>query len=241
MNNYLDIHSHILPGVDDGAQDFESSLAIIRDAYAEGVRIMVATPHFYPHGRYPKPEKLDSLFLELKEKIKDEFPDLQLMLGNEIYYKPGVVDLLKDKTIHTLNDGNYVLVEFNVSLEYEKIYDAVKKLTTAGYYPIIAHVERYGCLHKREDLVEELTKLGAYIQVNTETFLGGIFDQYTKFALKLFNLGLVHFLGSDAHNTDSRKAVMEKAISKLSKKAAPEMLEKVLVYNKDHFINNLFI
>ncbi len=111
----------------------------------------------------------------------------------------------------------------------------------AGYYPIIAHVERYGCLHKKEKLVEELTKLGAYIQVNTETFLGGIFDGYTKYAYKLINHGLVHFLGTDAHNMDSRKPVMEKAIKVLKKKADPEILEGILTNNKERLLNNEFI
>ncbi len=214
---------------------------MIREAYKEGIRDMFATPHFYPHGRYPNPAKLDELFKELNEKVQKEMPDLKLYLGNEIYYKPGVIDFVKDKTIHTMNNGNYVLVEFNVNLDYEKIYEAIKTFTMAGYYPIIAHVERYGCLHKKENLVEELTKLGAYIQVNTETFLGGIFDGYTKYAFKLLNLGLVHFLGTDAHNMDSRKPVMEKAIKVLKKKADPEILEGILINNKERLLNNEYI
>ena len=110
-----------------------------------------------------------------------------------------------------------------------------------GYYPIIAHVERYGCLLKREDLIQELIEMGAYIQVNAETFLGGLFDGYKKFAMKLFSKGMVHFLGSDAHRTDWRRPVMDEAVTFLYKKMDVSIVDKVVKDNPKKFMDKVYI
>lgn len=241
MNGYLDIHSHIIPGVDDGSRDMDMTIQMLAQAYEEGVRYMVATPHFYPGHKNTGAEKIEEAFSEVKQLAKSKFPDLELMLGNEIYYKDEAVTLLQEKTIHTMNGSRYILVEFNVGLEYKKIYQAVKLFTMKGYYPIIAHVERYAALFKQEELIKELINAGAYIQVNAETFLGGFFDQYKKYCLGLANSGMVHFLGSDAHNTNDRRPIMEQAVKVLSKKIDSEYLENILVHNPKCFLNNEFI
>lgn len=241
MNGYLDIHSHILPGVDDGSKDMDMTMQMISQAYEEGVRYMVATPHFYPGHRNADFTNIERVFAEVSKKAEEEFPGMELFLGNEIYYKDEVITLLEQKQIHTLNGSRYVLVEFNVGWEFQKIVMAVRKLTMKGYYPILAHVERYACLYKKEDLVERLIDMGAYIQINAETLLGGIFDGYKKYCLKLFANGSVHFLGSDCHNTDNRKAIMAQAVKILEKKIAPEIVEKVLVENPTQFLRGDYI
>lgn len=241
MNGYLDIHSHIIPGVDDGSRDMDMTMQMVTRAYEEGIRYMMATPHFYPGHKNADAKKIEDVFSEVKKNVQSRFPDVELMLGNEIYYKDEALDLLQKKEIHTLNGSRYILVEFNVGLEYKKIYEAIKRFTMRGYYPIIAHVERYVALFKHEDLIKELVDTGAYIQVNAETFMGGIFDPYKKFCLGLADKGLVHFLGSDAHNNNNRRPIMEQAVNVLRKKIDSEVLEKILVYNPEHFLKNEFI
>ena len=241
MNGYLDIHSHILPGIDDGSKDMDMTMHMLSQAYEEGVRYMVATPHFYPGHRNADYADVEQVFEEVSKKAAELFPDMELLLGNEIYYKDEVVKLLEKKTVHTLNRSRYVLVEFNVGWDYHKIAMAVRKLTMHGYYPILAHVERYACLYKEEELVEELIGMGAYIQINAETLLGGMFDRYKKYCLKLFANDQVHFLGSDCHNTDSRRAVMEQAVKILKKRIDPEIVERVLVENPTQFMKGDFI
>jgi len=241
MKGYLDIHSHVLPGVDDGSKDMDMTMELLQMAYDEGVRYMMATPHYYPGHRNAGCEKLIQTYQEVKKEIQKQGMDMELFLGNEIYYKDEVPQLLRKKEIFTLNDSRYVLVEFNVNMEYKKINEAIKRLVMEGYYPIIAHVERYGCLLKREDLVQELIEQGAYIQVNAETFLGGMFDGYKKFVMKLFAKGMVHFLGSDAHRTDWRRPVMEEAVSLLYKKMDASLVDKVVKDNPKHFLEKNFI
>lgn len=241
MNGYLDIHSHILPGIDDGSTGMDLTMQMLSQAYEEGVRYMVATPHYYPGHNNAGYEQIQQVFEEVKRQVLPSFPDLTLLLGNEIYYKDEVVELLNRNAIHTLNDSRYILVEFNVGMEYKKIVSAVRKLTMKGYYPILAHVERYAALYKRADLIDELIRMGAYIQINAETLLGGIFDGYRKYAMKLLQNGMVHFLGSDCHDTDARKPVMEQAVKILKKKLDNDVLEKVLVHNPKQFLKGEFI
>lgn len=241
MNGYLDVHSHILPGVDDGSRDMDMTMQMIHQAYDEGIRYMMATPHYYPGHRNAGKEHILTAFDEVKQETARQLPDMTLMLGNEIYYKEEAVELLQEKEIFTLNNSRYILVEFNVGLDYKKIHQAVKRFTMKGYYPIIAHVERYASLYKKPELIEELIRTGAYIQVNAETFLGGMFDGYKKYCMKLMSQGMVHFLGSDAHNTDSRRPIMAQAVKVLQKKIDPEILDKVLVSNPEHYLRNEYI
>ena len=129
MNGYLDIHSHILPGVDDGSIDMDMTLKMIGQAYDEGVRYMVATPHYYPGHRNAGKEHIITVFNEVRKEAAKQFSDMTIMLGNEIYFKDEAVELLKKKEIFTLNDSRYILVEFNVRMEHWKICQAMKRLT----------------------------------------------------------------------------------------------------------------
>lgn len=241
MNGYLDIHSHILPGVDDGSRDMDMSMHMLKQAYEEGIRHIVATPHYYVGHRNAEPDKVKEAYDALIRIAAEELPDMEIMLGNEIYYKEETIKHLQDKRIFTMNDSRYVLTEFNVGMEYRKIYKAVKNLTMEGYYPIIAHAERYAALHKQKELVEELIEAGAYIQINAETFLGGMFDAYKKFSLQLASKGMVHFLGSDCHEPHNRKPIMEQAVKVLKKKIDSDILENILVYNPERFLKGEFI
>lgn len=241
MNGYLDIHSHILPGIDDGSDSYETTMTMLQQAWKEGIRYMVATPHYYPGHENAEPEVISKVFQNICKSASEQFHGLQLMLGNEIYYKDEVPSLLKQKKLFSLNGSRYILVEFNVYSEYSRIYYAVKKLVLDGYYPILAHVERYSCLYKQEQLVEELVALGAYVQVNADTFLKGPFDGHKKYCLRLMQQGLVHFLGSDCHNTGNRGPVMQQAVTVLKKKISVEVLEDVLIKNPERFLTNHYI
>ncbi|MCR4961256.1 MAG: histidinol-phosphatase [Lachnospiraceae bacterium] len=241
MNGYLDMHSHIIPGVDDGSENLEMSKYLVDRSYEEGVRVMVATPHHYVGYKNASPEHIKREFNALKEWAEEAHPDMRLLLGNEIYYKDEAINLLKEGKVFTMNESRYVLVEFNTGKPFEVLHNAITALTTAGYYPIIAHVERYACVHKRKDLIRELVNAGAYIQVNTDTFTLGIFDAYRRYAYDLLNSGLVHFLGSDCHNPDRRPPLMEGAVKTMRKKADPLILDRILNENAEKFIAGEFI
>lgn len=237
----MDIHCHVLPNVDDGAQSMETALQMVEEAYREGIRCMVATPHYYPGHRNRETQVIFETFQALKQEAEKRLSGFELLLGNEIYYKEEAVELLRSGEIFRLNESRYILIEFHVATDYKTIYHAIKKVVMQGYYPVIAHIERYACLYRQEKLIKELVEAGAYMQVNTQTFLTGPFDGYKKYCLRLMEQGVIHFLGSDCHNMTSRKPIMQQTVACLERKISPDILESILIENPERFLKNDYI
>ncbi len=225
----FDIHSHILPGVDDGSKDMETSLAMLRIAYDEGIRNIVLTPHYYVNNIPYTYEELDEKYEELKRKLSEDeqLSEINLYLGNEIYYEDGVVTLLKEHQIHTMNNTRYVLVEYNVDTVYSDILRSIDDLTSARYIPIIAHVERYMTLRGKKDRIEEMISRGCLLQMNISSIDGGFLDENKRWCRNLVKNGYITFFATDAHNTDSRAPYTRDYINWLQKKCedAEYMLE----------------
>lgn len=199
-----DIHTHILYGVDDGASDIEDSIKLLTEEWEQGVRKVVLTPHYGPKFGHPKPEILQSRFHEICTEAGKSFPELQLFLGSELYYQNTTIDDLKAGKALTMNGTRYVLVEFGVGDSFSRIEGAVQDLIYAGYIPIIAHVERYKAVFGELDLLERLIKIGAYLQVNSNSITGNLFDKRTKFCKQLIKNDMLHFIASDCHDTKKR-------------------------------------
>lgn len=238
ITGYFDIHSHILPGVDDGSKDMEMTLQMVDAAYAQGVRTMIATPHYYPGHKNRSKSEIEAVYKETVSAVSEKYKDFTLLLGNEIYYKTEVVELLKKKEIFTLADTRYVLVEFSTTAEYRYLYNAVQQLVNNGYYPVLAHVERYQCLYKKEEKIAELINAGAYIQTNAENYRSGLFLAGRSYCMKLIKNGMVHFLGSDCHNMEERKPDFGNAVDYLEQKIEKKALERLVKENPMQLLEN---
>lgn len=238
MENIFDIHCHIIPGIDDGAKDIEMSKAMLDLSYEQGVRNMITTPHYYPGHRNASPGHVEEAFAELQAYAAEKYPDYKLYRGNEIYYRDSVTEELEKGLIKTLADSRYVLVEFAYTVAYKDLQKAVYRLSSCGYYPILAHIERYNCLHNQEGMVEELIKDGAYIQLNGENFHSGLIVTNRSFCVKLIREGLVHFLGSDCHRITERKPNLGVAADYLKKKVGEDVLHELLVENPSRILEN---
>lgn len=235
---YYDLHTHIIPGVDDGSDSLEESLEMIRQMREQGVLNIVATPH-YPDGRS---EKINDAFILLKEKVNELYPDMKLYLGNELLNGPGIIDALKNKNALTIADTKYILVEFLPGDSAKKIYAALREYIMEGYIPIVAHIERYEKLYKNYDFLDELINMGVYIQMNTESIVGGLFDRHAAYCRKLLMNGYVHFLGSDCHGANRRKPLMKDAIEKLKLEFVNSSLaEKILFENPIKMLEGKYI
>ncbi len=238
---YTDIHTHILPGVDDGSSSVEETMQMLTAAYDEGVRTIFATPHYIPGRRNAGVEHLQEIYERICREAETVLPDLNIYLGNEIYYKDNVVNDIKSRRALTLAGTDYLLVEFSTRSEFNKIFQAVRSVTEAGYRPIIAHMERYGCLYKKERLIEDLMDAGAYIQINTESLVGNFLDRQAAFCRKLLEEGYVSFLGSDCHDNSLRKPLMRQALSKLEKTSCGEQIRKIMTENVAALLENKWI
>lgn len=231
MRKYVDIHAHILPGVDDGSRSWEETMKMIKQAYQEGIRVLFATPHY---GRwntgYDKADVTEKLE-KLRQLAAKEYPDMQFYMGNELHFDSNSVRSLQQGDASTLGGTDYTLIEFSSETDYNQMEVAVRALTFAGYHPIFAHIERYICLREQPARISKLIQMGAYMQVNARSFLGGRFDKRTAWCLKVFQQGWVHFISSDCHDTQNRAPIMDAAINKILKRASESDVKRVTEQN----------
>ena len=231
---YTDIHTHIIPGVDDGAVSMEQSVLMLERAYNEGVRNIIATPHFGVRNTGYRPEIYEENLNALMSYASEHCPNMKLFRGNELYYGPGIFSGLEDGMANTLAGSRYALVEFPFVTDFEEMFHGVRKFLTSGYIPIIAHVERYrdyiGKLVNLEDLVSQ----GALVQMNCSTIVNEWkrgFMGKKSWPIKALKAGLVHFIASDCHDMGERAPQMLKAAECLEEIVGREKAEEILVGN----------
>lgn len=231
MQAYFDIHSHILPGVDDGAKDMEETLDMMSTAYSEGIRIMVATPHYVAGETCITKEKLQLIYEEVISAAENHGKELQIILGNELFYSQDLIEALKNGDALTIDGTRYILVEFLQSASFREIREGLNHCICAGYIPILAHVERYRCLIKEPNLVGHLINLGVYMQLNFSCIIKRITNPRNNFCRKLFKNEWVHFLGTDAHGAEDRAPLAREAATFLEKKYGEETMRQLLWEN----------
>ena len=200
----IDMHCHILPGVDDGATDLHQAMEMLRQAYADGTRAMILTPHGHNCG-----PKWQETFVLLQSTIRDSFPDLRLYLGSEILYDLETVDRLDSADARCLNGSHYCLLEFHTTAWRSQIVRAVSDVLYGGYIPIIAHAERYKIIRSDAELLDELLDMGALIQLNADSIMGEQGFLVKRFCRKLLKEKKVHFIASDAHDTANRPPLLD--------------------------------
>lgn len=228
IGGFSDVHSHILPGVDDGAQDIDEAMAMINLAYQKGIRKIFLTPHYVPGRTNRQAEELQEIFEAFYTKVREKYgEEIFLYLGNEIYYRNGVVKDIEEGKALTMADTRYVLVEFNISISYSELYQAVKKMIQCSYIPIIAHYERYECLFEQEDRVRELKEQGARLQMNFSSFIGK--DKHSLFCRKMVREHLVHFFGTDTHDTERRPPNARRGLLALLRSGVTEHRVKIIM------------
>ena len=239
-SGYYDMHCHILPGVDDGSKSMEMSLEMLEMEYIQGVRNVVLTPHCLA-GR-TQPELLKTQFEELSHQAAERFPELQLYLGNELMYSDTIIEELSAGNAYTINQTNYVLVEFYTDLSWKQMGNALRRIGSEGYRPILAHMERYECLMRHEERVDELISQGVVMQMNSESVTGGLFDRQAAECRKLIESGRIHLLGTDAHRIGWREPNIADGIKMLRKKIKNEkLLQRILIENPKKILEGAYV
>lgn len=237
----MDIHSHLLPGIDDGARDFETSMEMFRIAGKNGIGAMILTPHYKPVHHNASPATIRRLISEMEEKLAEEKIDIRLYPGNEIYYHSEAVAQALEGGLCTLAGSSYVLVEFNPMDEFEYIRNGLYQFLSEGFRPVLAHVERYRCMTSKTDRTEELTGMGAYIQVNAGSIMGHYGLQTKGFARGLLKKDLVHFVATDAHDAKNRAPELEECARFLTKRFGEDYTRELLYENPMKIVRNEYL
>ncbi len=232
-----DIHCHILPGVDDGAKNEEESLALIRMAAEQGFRRLIATPHFSPQFPNSDPGKLREIFQKLKERTGEELPEMELYLGQEIFFTEDVPAMLEQGCLLSLAESDYVLIEFGPRASWSEMYRGLRNIRLCGYIPILAHAERYPALRKGEH-IEELSDCDVLIQLNYRSVGGGFLDETARWCKKQLKKGLVSFLATDMHSTAHRPPETEEAEEWMLRHLDEEDVRYLVRENADEILRN---
>ena len=181
MEGFIDMHCHILPGVDDGAKDIKETKEMLRIAYEEGIRCIIATPHHHPKRGKESPKILRRQAKLVREAAHEIDEHFRIYLGTEIFFGQDVPDKLEAGEILSMNNRDYVLVEFSPSDTYAYIRQSLQQMQMAGYEVILAHVERYNCIIKEIELAEQLWEMGIRLQVNADSITGENGRELKKF------------------------------------------------------------
>lgn len=227
----IDIHSHIIPFVDDGSRSMEASLNMLKAAEEQGVTKIVCTPH-YRYGMFETDKQtVIENFELLKAEAANAGVSVKLYLGQEIHYNKNICKELSEGFYFTMNDTKYALVEFPFDRKSE-ITDAVYNLVHAGFKPIVAHYERYA--FSSVDEAYEIRALGGDLQINAFSLVGEYGGEIKKLALKLLKNDLADYVAGDIHA--SRRYQMEAAAKIVKKKFGEERFERLFVTNAERFL-----
>lgn len=236
--NYIDIHSHILPGIDDGATDEKESLKMFQIAAESGIGTIIATPHFHYRRGHASPLRIREKVSDMQKMLEEDRIPIKLYVGNELYYTHELLEIVKAGEALTMADSDYVLLEFSAGTEKRKIQNAVYQFLCEGYNPIIAHVERYAAFQKHSDFVEEVCEMGAYYQVNVDSLCGKASWTVKRFAKKLIRNNQVSFIATDAHDANQRSPQFGRTSDWLMKKYGEIQVQKYLRNNPNQIIKN---
>ena len=209
----IDIHTHVIPNVDDGSPNLETSIDMIKHEIAIGVTSIICTPH-HIYTRYEKSvDQIKEQFNLLKNKVEELNLPVKLYLGQEICYshREDIISMLKSGQLLTLNNTNRVLLEFSFTREPEDIQDIIYNFSINGYEVIVAHVERYEWM--TIDKVKALKLEGALIQINSDSYLGMTTWKEKRMTRKLIKLNLVDYVASDTHSF--RPSTLDKSYKKI--------------------------
>ncbi|EJO5346056.1 exopolysaccharide biosynthesis protein [Clostridium botulinum] len=232
----IDIHSHIIAAIDDGAKDLEYSLKMLKIAEESGTQKIVATPHYYV-GKYE--EKYSSV----KEKVnylsklaKENNINIEIFLGQEVLIHRKTIELYEKGYIGTINNTSYMLVEFPMTVWKDYYMDVLYELRVRGVNPIIAHPERYKFIHENISSINKFIEEGYLFQINTGSLEGIFGKNIEKISKEFIKNRICNFIGSDGHSINVRKPNMSEGAKII--KTIDEDFYNEIITNSNNLIEN---
>jgi protein-tyrosine phosphatase len=224
----IDIHTHILPGIDDGVRTEDDAVEFARVAEEDGVRTIVATPHcrdgFYVNDR----DDVLAMTATLQNRLEREGVGIELVPGAEVHLCPDLVERVVDGRAPTLgNNGKTLLLELSLTQYPVELENLVFQLKLAGILPIFAHPERIRYFEDDIARYEAVVRMGAYGQITTGSLLGTFGRKTQDFSRELVQKGLIHVVASDAHNVRGRPPILSEAVSELASLVGEDLAGKM--------------
>ena len=208
----IDIHTHILPGIDDGSKDIMQTMQMIKEAELAGFTDIITTSHYieneYDVGRDDRQALIDAI----QNEVNKEQINIKLYNGAEAFITNNLVDLVDDKEIPTLSESRYVLFELPMHMNVIYLDRVVEELITSKYRPIIAHPERYDIVQENPNLAIKWVRNGVLLQSNYSSIIGNYGTDAKDTLLKLLDANAIHFLGTDTHSPNTKYVHMSEML-----------------------------
>ena len=230
----IDLHCHILPGLDDGARDLGEALEMARLAAESGVRAVAATPHCTQGQAL----EVWSGVKMLRAALREAGIPLHVFMGMEIFGTSETLELLRDNRLFTLNSSRYPLIEFSFRSDGETETEILWELVRGGYRPLVAHPERYEYIRNDPEMVNEWKRMGCLFQVNRGSLLGRFGTGPRQMAEALVERGFASVVASDAHSPEVRTPWMADVRELIAERISPTAAEFLLTRNSLTIIRN---
>ncbi len=235
----IDIHSHVLFDMDDGAEDIETSVELCRDSYMNGCDAIVLTPHFFEYSHLEDfVEERDMRITLLQEALEKENIPLEVLPGAELFLSDRVfgVDNLDELTI---NGTKYMLCEMPLNpFDTRNVTRWFDELIDRSYIPILAHPERYYVFHENYELIDKLIERGIIFQVNIDSLIGENGPLAQEMAIDMVCRGIAQLIASDAHDLEFRHTRIIEKLNQLPIEVTETCVERCLIHNPQKIINN---
>lgn len=234
----IDLHTHIIPGIDDGAADLKASLAMMEIAAAHGTTAVVVTPHVIEGEWLPSWEKILESCAILRRLVLEAGLKITVYPGAEVALSRDILNLLIEPGPYCINGSSYLLVELPVLEIPAYADDFLFKLQIRGIIPILAHPERNRELRSNLSKLGEWIEKGVLVQMNAPSLMGRMGNEVTQVAELMLNKGMVHCIGSDAHGIDVRRPILSEVSKKIRDMTGEENMIRLLRVNPSHIIRD---
>lgn len=233
----IDIHSHIIYGIDDGPKNLDDSIAMLQMAIKDGINGIIATSHYNNIFNYDMKE-MEKNFYTILKKVFDEKLEIELYLGNEAYLDEFLLGALLSGNCKTLGKSQYVLIEIDYNASFNIVEKMLFDIMINGYIPIIAHCERL--VRNEKDCIKllKLKNRGCLLQINSSAILKAKKKWLKKWMIKRLKDNTISFISSDAHDIKVRKPILKEAYNIVRKKAGEDIAYNVFIANPKKIIFN---
>ncbi len=224
-----DLHSHLLPGIDDGAPDYETSLAMARAYVDQGVRCVACTPHILPGLYHNTGPQIKEAVAALQQRLNEDGVPLQLVAGADNHIIPDFVAGLKQGRLLTIGETSYVLVEPPHHVAPARLEDLFFSILVGGYIPILTHPERLTWIESKYDVMTRLAAKGVWMQITSGSITGRFGRRPRYWGHRMMAEGLVHILATDTHNMTSRPPDLAKGFREAERLVGAAEAEHLVV------------
>ncbi len=237
----IDIHTHILPSIDDGSKDIMQTMQLIKEAELAGFTDIITTSHYIENEYDVNKDSRQAMIDAIQNEVDKEEIKVKLYNGAEAFITNNLVDLVDDGEIPTLAESRYVLFELPMHMNVLYLDRVVEELITAKYRPIIAHPERYDIVQENPNLAIKWVRNGVLLQSNYSSIIGNYGQTAKNTLLKLLEANAIHFLGTDTHAPNTKYVKMNEMIKEYKVVIGEEKLEELTTINPKKIIDNEII